>query len=247
MSSTTPPMAGDSLRARWWGLAAGQGWATEEAWRLQSVDALCEALVEHRDPWAAAERLGSERATAMIPLEEALADIDLLASLIDDRAAEVLRRAVSLGWSANSSTPPIGIVDPLTGLVSVGYLQVRLGEVYRAVQADRIDLKDVALVVVRVESNLSGLGRNLPMMLVAEAMRGVFDAGETLALVSETTMVVLARRERALARRIGLGRSMAQRVVDADRHGAASVVRAWIEPLPETLALAVALIESSGR
>lgn len=247
MTSGTPPVAGDQLRAQWWQLASGYGWATEIEWRLQSVDALCEALSDGRDPWAAAERLGFERAAASIPLSEALVDIDLLASLVSTQMAETLRRAVSLGWSARTSTPPIGIVDPLTGLTSLGYLQVRLGEVYRALDAKRLQPDEVALVLVRIESTQSGLGRNLPMMLLAEGMRAIFDAGETLSMVSETTMAVLARRDAELARRIELGRSLAQRVIDRDRHGAGSTVRAWIEPLPGTAALAAELLESSGR
>ena len=135
----------------------------------------------------------------------------------------------------------------MTGLTSLGYLQVRLGEVYRALDANRLQADEVALVLVRIESTQSGLSRNLPMMLLAEGMRGIFDAGETLSMVSETTMAILARRDADLARRIELGRSLAQRVIDRDRHGAGSVVRAWIEPLPGTAALAAELLESSGR
>lgn len=246
MSSETPSVAGESLRAQWWSLAAA-GWATETEWHLQSVDALCDALADGRDPWPSAERLGFERAAAAIPLSEALADIDLLASMVSTQVAEALRRAVSLGWSAKSTTPPIGIVDPLTGLTSLGYLQVRLGEVYRAVEAGRLALEDVALVVVRLDSPETGLSRNLPMMLLAEGMRGIFDAGETLSLVSETTMAILARRDSGLARRIELGRSLTQRVIDHDRQGAGSVVRSWIEPVPGSAALAEQLVDSLGR
>lgn len=247
MTVNRPPMTGDSLRAQWWDLASGTGWAAEAEWRSQAIDALCDALAEGRDFWPAAERLGYERAAAQIPLAEALADIDLLTTLLDGALAEALRRAVALGWSARTSTPPIGIVDPLTGLASLGYLQVRIGEVYRAVDAGRLALEDVGLVLVRLESMQMGLSRNLPMVLLAESLRGIFDAGESLALVSETTVAVLCRRDTELARRVELARHLAQRVIDADQQAGGAVVRAWIEPVPGTASLAHQLLESLGR
>ncbi len=240
-------MAGSLLRERWRALAAA-GWAYPSDWHVESVDAVCEALADRRDPWDAAERLGRDRATAAVGLPETLADIDALTAIVAAPLAEQLRRAVSLGWSAVATAPPVTIVDPMTGLASAGYLQVRLGELYRAAAASEVPASQShALVMIRVVTGVQGLGRRLPMVIVADALRAVFDGGETLAVLSDSMITVLTERTPRLARRVALARQTAQRLLHSDEQAAPARVRAWIESLPPTAATAVDLLGDLGR
>lgn len=241
-------MAGSVLREQWRSLAAAGGWAYPSDWHLESVDAVCEALADRRDPWDAAERLGRDRAVAAVGLPETLADIDALTSMVAAPLAEQLRRAVSLGWSAEATALPASIIDPMTGLASAGYLQVRLGEIYRAADASGVPASlSHALVMTRVVTGVQGLGRRLPMVIVADALRAVFDGGETLAVLSDSMIAVLTTRSPRLARRVALGRQTAQRLLHTDEHAGPARVRAWIESLPPTAATAADLLGDLGR
>lgn len=152
-----------------------------------------------------------------------------------------LLRAVALSWTdvACGELADTAAVDPLSGLASVRYLRTRLGEVYRAARArGRCVGDDHALVAVTVE--VRGWTRVAPLIVVGEAAGAVFDAGETLAVVGRTTVVVLAPRDglaertrvlrRLLARRLGpeLGveRAPSVRIVGlpATREGASALL-----------------------
>lgn len=245
-----PPQiwSSDGLRDEWRLLSSATGWAYPSDWRRESVQALCEALIDGRDPWDAAERLGRDRAAAAVGLAETLADIDALATLVPVDRTEQLRRAVSLGWSEVATAPQVGIVDPTTGLASLGYLQVRLDEVYRGSEsAGRPVIFSHALVVVRVRADVHGLGRRLPMVIVANAMRAVFDAGQTLSVLSDSVMTVLCQRDDKLPRRAALAQSIAQRSVDDDEQAGPVLVRSWIEALPATAAMATELLSDLSR
>lgn len=236
-----------SLRATWRARTDVIGWAYPADWHHESVDALCEALVEQRDPWPAAERLGRTRAAAAIGLAETLADVDALAEAAPG-SIEQIRRAVSLGWSEVATAPQLVLVDPMTGLMSQGYLQFRLGEVYRAALARGTAVPGThALLVCRVATSATGLGRRLPLVIVSEGIRGIFDAGETLAILSDAVMVVLCERTDSLARRAALARTLTQRLLDSDAQADPAAVRIWIEALPATSQLAGQLLTDLGR
>lgn len=245
-----PPQrpSSDGLRNEWRERSSAAGWAYPSDWRRESVQALCEALIDGRDPWDSAERLGRDRASAAVGLAETLADIDALATLVPTDRTEQLRRAVSLGWSEVATAPQVGIVDPMTGLASLGYLQVRLDEVYRGSDAAGVPvLSSHALVVVRVQAEAHGLGRRLPMVIVADGMRTVFDAGQTLSVLSDSVMTVLCERDPKLPRRAALAQTIAQRLVDDDEQPGPVAVRSWIEALPPTVAMAAELLTDLSR
>ncbi|MDQ6659131.1 MAG: hypothetical protein M3Z00_13075 [Actinomycetota bacterium] len=238
----------DGLRNEWRERSSAAGWAYQSDWRRESVDSLCEALTDGRDPWDAAERLGRDRAGAAVGLAETLADIDALATLVPIDRTEQLRRAVSLGWSEVATAPQVGIVDPMTGLASLGYLQVRLDEVYRGSESTGAPvLSTHALVVVRVRAGAPGIGRRLPMVIVANGMRTVFDAGETLSVLSDSVMTVLTEQEPKLPRKAALAQTIAQRLVDADEQAGQVAVRSWIEALPPTASMAAELLTDLSR
>lgn len=242
-------LSATAVRREWSARSTSDGWSFPSDWHTRAVEALCDAVADGTDPWAAAERLGRERAGAGISLGETLADVDVLAHLAAPEMAESLRRAVSLGWADRITAPPAGVVDPLTGLLSPDYLHARLGEVYRAaeVAGDRVPSSS-ALVVVRVDvSGECELDRALPMMVIAEAMRTVFSGGQTLSLLSERTAVVLCGRDRRLARRATLLHELLVPRLASDPQIAHADVQVWIESLPTLLPLAIDLLTDLGR
>lgn len=249
MTGTSPQVAESRwLRDRWRALSTQAGWGYPSDWQRESVDALCEAIVDGRSPWDAAERLGGERAAAAVSMPQTLADIDLLAGLVDQHWGESLRRAVSLGWSERAIAPPAGIIDPLTGLTGLGYLQVRLGEVYRAAGATGTEVGDShALVLLRLDLAADGLGRRLPLVLVAESLRSVFDGGETLSVLSDAVAVVLCDRDGRVAQRAELARRFARRLLEGDRWTRSVGVGAWVERLPSTVEQASAMLGDLSR
>lgn len=225
------------------------GWAFPSDWHVPAVDAVCDAITADVDAWAAAERLGRTRAAAGVSLAETLVDIDGLAAVAPGRYTEPLRRAVSLGWSDRIMAPPSTVADPLTGLVTSEYLRVRLGELYReaGVRGEPAGARS-SLVVIRLDLNgHSGWQRTLPMILVGEAMRTVFDGGQSLALLSDAVAVALSDRDAMLARRARLLCSMITEGIELDPGVAVPPPAVWIEALPQNYSTAVDLMVQLGR
>ena len=242
-------MTSSELCREWQARASAYGWAFASDWHVPAVDAVCEAVTATADVWAAAERLGRDRAAAGVSLAEALVDVDSLATITHQRYTDPLRRAVSLGWADRITTPPSSVEDPLTGLATPEYLQVRLGEVYRAANiSDSSASTDSALVVVRLDlDGQRGWQRTLPMILVADSMRRVFDGGQSLALLGESVAVVLCERDAMLARRARLLGSFITAQIDVDPQVVIPEPAVWIETLPTNHSAAMDLIAELGR
>ena len=266
---TTAPLtlstAAAELRRRWYAESASAGWIFCSDWHDPAVDALCEACLRNENIWAPAERLGVLRAAAGASLGETLADVDGLTVVLPSLPTDLLYRAVSLGWADRMSVPTASVFDPLTGLVSMDYLVTRLGEVYRAAEvADHRVSTGHALVVVRVDlTGRTGWGRLAPLILVGDALRTVFDGGQSLARLSDQMAVALTEREAMLARRTQLLAGMVtERLIedhpagetangattaDSDDSRSAHLPRVWIEQLPDSQTAAVDLIRELGR
>ncbi len=243
------PISAQVLRTEWSNRSLSASWAFPSDWDSPAVDAVCEAIASDQDIFPAAERLGRVRAAAGVGLGESLADVDQLITLIRTRHAELLRRAVSLGWADRVVVAGAEISDPLTGLVTRDYLQLRVGEVYQSGAARATDVAaDFALVVVRAELvGRSIWHRVLPMILVGETMRVVFDAGETLARLGEPMAVALVPRSPMLARRVQLFKRLLSTRTGADPDVHIAPPRVWIESLPGTYQAARALLSELGR
>lgn len=243
------PVSSAELQRRWWERSRDTGWIFSSDWYDPAVDALCEACVCGADPWPPAQRLGSVRAGAGVSLGETLADIDELTTVAPWLATDVLLRAVSLGWAERTMAPAPAVFDPLTGLVSIGYLRTRIGEVYRGADVAGTDVSDThALVVVTVEvSGLSGWDRVTPLLLAGDAMRTIFDGEHTLARLADHMAVVLTTREEMLPRRSQLLAEMLANRLSAAGRNPAPAPRVWIERLPPSLSAAVGLIQELGR
>ena len=237
------------LAEQWAARAAGAGWAFPSDWHVAAVDAVCEAVADSDDVWPAAERLGQSRSAAGVSLGEALADIDALCAIVPTRYTSTLRRAVSLGWADRVVAPPGAVSDPLTGLCTPDYLQVRLGEVYRAAEVAGSEVPHrSALVVVRLDlTERTGWQRILPMILTADTMRSVFDGGQSLAQLGEAIAVVLTDRDEMLPRRARLLASMISTQVRRDPQAAIPAPQVWIESLPARYGAALDLVRALGR
>ena len=246
-----PPvvLTGSELKRQWRVRATAFGWTYPCDWHTPAVDAVCDAVVDGADVWDAAERLGRSRAAAGVSLAEALVDVDGLAGLIHGRYTDALRRAVSLGWADRITAPPSSVADPLTGLVMPEYLRIRLGEVYQEaeVRSEQVTT-GWALVVVRLDlAGHLGWQRTLPMILVADGLRRIFDGGQSLALMGESVAVALSRRDPMLARRARLLCSMVTDQIERDPQIVVPGPSVWIENLPPTYAAALDLTTELGR
>ncbi len=246
---STAPLSSTELQRRWWEQSREAGWIFSSDWYDPAVDALCEACASGADLWASAQRLGSARARAGVSLGETLADVDELTAVAPGLAADVLLRAVSLGWAERTVAPAPAVFDPLTGLVSIEYLRIRLGEVYRGADVAGTDVSDThALVVVAVGlTGMSGWDRITPLLLAGDAMRTVFDGEHTLARLADHMAVVLTRREQMLPRRSQLLAGMLTDRLAAGDPAPAPAPRIWIERLPASLSAAIGMIQELGR
>jgi hypothetical protein len=243
----TSSLTSTELQDLWFVESNTAGWVFASDWHDPAVEALCEACLRGENLWPAGERLGSARASAGASLGETLADVDALTSVLPGVATDVLHRAVSLGWADQMTRPAPTVFDPLTGLVSPDYLRTRLGEVYRAadIAAGKVSVSH-ALVVVRVDlTDRAGWDRITPLILAGDAMRTVFDGGQSLARLADHMAVALTEREAMLARRTQL---LAGMVGEGwSRIGADARPRVWIESLPDSLPAALKLIGALAR
>ena len=243
----TSTLTSAELQDLWFVQSNATGWVFASDWHDPAVEALCEACLRGDNLWPAAERLGSARAAAGASLGETLADVDGLTAVLPGIATDVLHRAVSLGWADQMMEPAVAVFDPLTGLVSHDYLRTRLGEVYRAadIAAGKVSASH-ALVVVRMDlTDRTGWDRITPLILAGDAMRTVFDGGQSLARLADHMAVALTEREPMLARRAQLLAGMVGE--RGSRDGADARPRVWIESLPDSLPAALDLIGALGR
>ncbi|MEV6903770.1 GGDEF domain-containing protein [Amycolatopsis sp. NPDC051372] len=219
-----------ALRARWRTASLAAGWRFPSDWALPEVDAVCAAVVRHGATGAetALAGLGRARAAAGANLAETLSDLAALHAVLADPDAvdgfvspdvdatpARLLRVTALAWAdvATDQLVHTEVTDPLTGLPSAAYLRTRLAEVYRASAAD----EHVLLVVAMDLTTVSGWPRLTGMILVADAMRAVFDTGESHATLGPSVVAVLCRRDGRLASRgVALRRALNDRLsIDA--------------------------------
>ncbi|MDT7746095.1 MAG: hypothetical protein QOE59_5173 [Actinomycetota bacterium] len=245
-------LAHQALRERWFACSRALGWTVASEWPDPSVEEVCEAVLDGRvgpplehalTHWAGA------RASAGIGLDETLSDLAALHTAVSGALGELgprrrlalpgtdgsrLVRVVSLGWSdvACGDLSEAAAVDPLSGLASSRYLITRLAEIHRAARAGGTRVPEThALVAVTLP--VAGWSRVAPLTVAGDAASVVFDAGETIAVVGRSTVVVLAPRG-GLAGRVRVLRGLLARRLS----GAAGVTGtpgARIVTLPATL------------
>lgn len=253
-----------ALRERWRLATLAAGWPFPDDWELPAVDAVCEAAADGRDWMPALSLLGRARAASGAGLAETLQDLAALHAVLrhpcnvrpavddPDIVPTRLVRVTAIGWAdvtlAETSTNQV--IEPLTGLATAGYLRTRLGEIYRSARAagrpagDRHALVLVALDLCRVH----GWTRLVPMLLAAEAIREVFDGGQTHAAIGPSVAAVLCECDQRLPARMRRLHSLICELLAADPDASpAGPPRIWLELLPGDHAEACDLVARLGH
>ena len=175
-----------------------------------------------------AHAVGASAAQSGVPLHEVLDHVERAFAPEEPHVEAV--RATALAWAdiALERHADVSCEDPLTSLATAPYLRSRLAEVYRGAAAhDRSAGDTHALVVVELPRARHGneIEQELQALEVAEVLRTVFSADETVARPAPRRFATLASRERAdevTVRLVGLL---------LDRAGQRRA-RLWVERLP---------------
>jgi GGDEF domain-containing protein len=254
-----------TLRAKWRTASLASGWRFPSDWGLPEVDAVCAAVLKDGKAELALAGLGRARATAGAGLSETLADLAALHAVLAqpdspdgfvtpdvDATPARLLRLTALAWAdvAADHLAHTEVTDPLTGLPTVAYLRTRLAELYRQAARDGCQAAEehLLLVVAMDFSAAAGWSRLTGMILVAEAIRAVFDGGESVATLGPSTAAALVPRDGRIASRgVMLRRELNERL-SVDVHvREAGVPRITVVRLPPVHEAACDLLTSLGR
>lgn len=225
---------------------------------------MCASIVLRDDLFTSLADLGRARAHAGSGLDETLTDLAALHAVITEPCDSVLVaadpdatptklvRATALAWAdaSLSELRQAETTESLTGLTTAGYLRTRLGEVYRQATRDKRPAgEDHVLLVVTLDlSFVAGWTRLMAMVLVADVLRGVFDGGETIAVLGPSVAVVLANREATFGKRAMMASWMIMERLSLDPHlGPARRPVLRMERLPDTVEAARQLVCDLSR
>jgi len=225
-------IAEDALRERWFACSNALGWSTPAEWPHETVDEVCAAVAAGKagPPLEqAVSRWAGARAGSGIGLAETLSDLSALHTAVSGALGDLrpreggipgadgsrLIRVAALGWTdvACGDLSDTAVVDPLSGLASARYLRTRLAEVYRSARARGTRIGD-EYALVQVTMVVAGWSRIAPLGIAGDAAMVVFDAGESIAVLGRSTVVVLAPRE-GLAARVKVLRNLLDRRMPA--------------------------------
>ncbi len=250
------PLSGPAaaVRASWQRCSAEATWAHPTDWWDPAVDALAEAVADGRDATVSAELLGRVRAEAGVGLAESLDDLSALFIVVGEPSPPFdVVRAFTSGW-AEAGVIPVrtsSCEDAMTGLATTSYLKTRLGEIYRSAVADNILVTDaVGLVVLDASVQTPDPWERLARVCVlADCLRDVFAAGESLVVLGSGRVGALVQRDEQLGSTLARLRDLVDlRLIDA---GLSRVSRrpprVWLEPLPADYDQALALLRELER
>jgi len=256
-----------TLRAKWRAASLASGWRFPSDWGLPEVDEVCAAVIEGGEACTelALAGLGRARATAGAGLSETLSDLAALHAVLAesgspegfvrpdvDATPARLLRLTALAWAdiaADHLAHP-EVTDPLTGLPTIAYLRTRLAEIYRQAVRDGCQAaeENLLLVVTLDFSAVAGWSRLTGMILVAEAIRAVFDGGESVASLGPSTAAALVPRDGRIASRgVMLRRELNERLSVDTQVCEAGVPRISVVRLPPAHEAACELLATLGR
>lgn len=252
------------LRSRWRTASIAAGWRFPSDWGVPEVDAVCLSAVRRGDLTGTLSSLGRARAQAGAGLDETLTDLAALHAVLTtgakdgliatdpDAAPTQLVRAAALAWAEASfgDLRSAEATDNLTNMTTLAYLRTRLGEVYR--QAERLGLPAAethALLVVTLDlSAVTGWSRLMAMVLVADALREIFDGGESIALLGPSVAAVLSERDPVFGdRALSAGWLITERLKVDPQLAPTRSPALRLERLPETQEEARDLLQSISR
>ncbi|WP_115944265.1 GGDEF domain-containing protein [Amycolatopsis thermalba] len=250
------------LRARWQAASLAAGWRFPSDWALPEVDTVCAAMLRNGSAEIPIASLARARAAAGAGQDGALTDLaalhavttppgesgDLVSPDVDALPARLLRVA-ALAWAdvAMDKLATTEVVDPLTGLPTASYLRTRLRELYRRPGHQVSD--DHTLLVVSVDlSAVSGWPRLTAMILIAEALRVVFDGGESIAKLGPSTVAAAVPRDgRIAAKAVMLRRELHERLSVDDQLEPVGPPKIKLVRLPATHESACDLLQRLAR
>lgn len=256
MTSTTEHMQdawASTLREQWRAETVESVWLRPGDWYHPAVDALTEALSAGASVNAAAARLGEVRGAAGVGIAETLDDLAVLYRLVGRDPGLDVVRALSEGWSVAAEAAPVQIacVDPESGLPTLDYLAVRLGETYGAAgrHAHHAFLTHCLVLVDVATADLQPWRRMARSAAMGRALTAALTAGHPMAALGGGAFAVLVARD------WDLGETVRRMRTQVNEHAEELQItellrqppRIWIEPLPETHDQAVDLLNHLRR
>lgn len=242
-----------TLREQWRTESIESVWLRPGDWYHPAIDALTEAVAANMDPSAPAHRLGQVRGAAGVGIAETLDDVGVLFRLIGrDPGLDVIR-ALCEGWSSSLESAPLqaSCLDPESGLPTLEYLAVRLGETYGAARkhAHHAFVTHCLVLVDVATGELPPWRRMARSAAMGRALTAALAPGHPMAALGGGAFAVLATRD------YDLGETVRQMRDQVNRHAEALHItdlvrtppRIWIEPLPETHDAAVDLLNHMRR
>lgn len=193
-----PDIASDrrALRAGWLATSLMDGWRFPGDWGVAAVDAVLDAVVAGDGLAEPCARLGAARGEAGVGLSEAFDDLWALFAVtrIDPPAWVVRSFCVAYVESMPTHASCTESGHALSGVAPVGYLRIRVGELYREARATGVPVhRRHGLLVVRLPPDPSGWPGITQRLAIGRALCETFHAGETVASAGPATTVVVTR------------------------------------------------------
>ena len=205
MSITAPPPATedadpDDRRSAWYAASRRRLGLAEDVWYDPAIEHVLDAVARKVPLEEAVTELGSARGVAGFDLRETASDLDALAEVLPrEEAEELVERATVAALSAWADAfidrvHPPACVDAMTGLVTLGYLRVRLTEVYRECDSRHARPGDAYALVVTgpMTRATSPLARVAARLNAGRAIRDWFPGGESACHLDELRVAVLS-------------------------------------------------------
>ena len=242
-----------ALREQWRTETVESVWLRPGDWYHPAIDALTEALAAGTSANAAAYRLGQVRGAAGVGIAETLDDVGVLYRLVARDPGLDVVRSLCEGWASSLEAAPMqaACIDPESGLPTLEYLVVRLGETYGAAtkHAHHAFVTHCLVMVDVATSDLPPWRRMARSAAMGRALTAALAPGHPMAALGGGAFAILVARDWDLGETV---RHMRDQV---NEHAEALHItdlvrqppRIWIEPLPETHDRAVDLLSHLRR
>lgn len=242
-----------TLREQWRTESIESVWLRPGDWYHPAIDALTEALAAGMPAAAAAYRLGQVRGAAGVGVAETLDDVGVLFRLVGRDPSLDVVRSLCEGWVSALESAPIQAtcVDPESGLPTLEYLAVRLGETYGSARkhAHHAFVTHCLVIVDVATADLPPWRRMARSAAMGRALTAALAPGHPMAALGGGAFAVLVTRD------FDLGETVRQMRDQVNEHAEALHItdlvrqppRIWIEPLPETHDAAVDLLNHLRR
>ncbi|MCL3859732.1 hypothetical protein [Actinotalea sp. K2] len=229
-----------TLREQWQAATTVAVWLRPNDWYHPAVDALTEALCAGTCPRAAGYRLGEVRGASGVGIAETIDDVTVLYDLVAAEPGLDLVRSLCEGWADAAHAAPVQAtcMDPESGLPTLEYLSVRLGETYGAARRHGLPVHEThCLVMVDVAvADLAPWRRMARSAAMGRALTSALLPGHPMAALGGGAFALLLERDGDLGERVRRLRDEVNshatllQLMDLLRQPP----RIWIEPLPET-------------